>query len=119
MRIDVLDHLLIEDSADLKRWREMMHWTQKGAAEALGVSMRQFQSWERGKAEIPRMARLAALAFAVQLDMEFIVKVMAQFGARSHVVDGDVGVLAAMEQQEREAQGVNNVCHTFLTRSDT
>lgn len=32
--------------ADLKQWRKKMGWTQKDAANWLGVSFRSYESWE-------------------------------------------------------------------------
>jgi DNA-binding XRE family transcriptional regulator len=58
--------------ADLKNWRtETMHWTQKQAAEALGVRQNTYQSWERGESfttgraiEIDQRTALACAALA-------------------------------------------------------
>lgn len=36
--------------ADLLAWREHMGYTHRTAAEALGVTLATYQSWERGKA---------------------------------------------------------------------
>lgn len=33
---------------DLEHWRKGLHWTQRQAAEWLGVSVRSIENWERG-----------------------------------------------------------------------
>ena len=58
--------------ADLKHWRtETMRLTQSQAAEALGVRLNTYQSWERGQSwttakpvEIDRRTELACAALA-------------------------------------------------------
>lgn len=59
----------------LKLWRvETMRWTQQQAADALGVKLNTFQSWERGQSwttgkpiEIDRRTGLACAALAAGL----------------------------------------------------
>ena len=56
----------------LKHWRvEVMEWTQQQAADALGVRLNTYQSWERGQSwttgkpiEIDRRTELACAALA-------------------------------------------------------
>lgn len=56
--------------ADFKRWRKYMGYSQKDAAEALGLKRRVVQYYEKGerdgeKVKIPRSVRLACKALAL------------------------------------------------------
>lgn len=50
--------------ASLKSWRHELRLSQRAAAEALGVSERQFRYYEAGEYPIPRTVALACAALA-------------------------------------------------------
>lgn len=62
---------------DFLAWRKHMQFSQRAAAEALGVTLATLQSWERGKSwsgdreiEIDRRTALACAALAAGLDSD-------------------------------------------------
>ncbi|MDJ0948066.1 MAG: helix-turn-helix transcriptional regulator [Alphaproteobacteria bacterium] len=55
--------------SDFRRWRKSLNWTQKQAAEALGLKRRVLQYYEKGerdgkKVEVPKTVRLACYAIS-------------------------------------------------------
>lgn len=50
-------------AADLREWRKKMGWTQQQAADTLGLTLRQYHSWEHG-AKFKRYVALACLCLA-------------------------------------------------------
>lgn len=57
------------DPGDFKKWRKSLDFSQKEAAQALGLKRRMIQYYEKGerdgdKVEIPRSVRLACFALA-------------------------------------------------------
>ena len=49
-------------ATELRAWRERMGWTQKEAAEAMGMKLRSYQQIEQGRRSVqPYHARLVAL----------------------------------------------------------
>lgn len=53
--------------ATLKAWRQRLGMSQQKAAGALGISKRQYQNYEWGRAAIPRAIELACAALALGL----------------------------------------------------
>ena len=58
---------------DFKRWRKAQGWSQKDAAEQLGLKRRVVQYYEKGErgdkaVKIPRAVRLACYALSVGVD---------------------------------------------------
>lgn len=49
---------------ELRLWREIMGWTQERAAEALGMSLRQYQHMESGNVGIGKRTELSCGATA-------------------------------------------------------
>jgi DNA-binding XRE family transcriptional regulator len=49
---------------DLRAWRKWMRWSQRNAAEALGISRASFQFYEAGKLPVSRPVELACYALA-------------------------------------------------------
>ena len=59
--------------SDFRRWRKTLRFSQKEAAEALGLKRRVVQYYEKGvrdgnKVEIPKSIRLACFALATGCD---------------------------------------------------
>ncbi|MFC3228775.1 helix-turn-helix domain-containing protein [Marinibaculum pumilum] len=46
--------------ASLRDWRKRLGLTQAEAAERMGYGLRQWNSWENGRADIPTAVQLAA-----------------------------------------------------------
>jgi DNA-binding XRE family transcriptional regulator len=66
------DHRVMKPS-DFKRWRKSLHFSQKQAAEALGLKRRVVQYYEKGMrdgspVEIPKAIRLACFALVEGCD---------------------------------------------------
>jgi transcriptional regulator with XRE-family HTH domain len=58
---------------DFKRWRKLLGWSQKDAAEQLGLKRRVVQYYEKGlrgdkPVKIPRTVRLACYALSIGVD---------------------------------------------------
>jgi transcriptional regulator with XRE-family HTH domain len=49
-------------AADLKAWRASHGWSQKRAAEEIGISERSFLAYEKAGAEVPRYVYLSTYA---------------------------------------------------------
>jgi len=54
-------------ATSLRAWRKRLGLSQRDAAEALGVSLRQYSDYERGIAEVPQTVALACAALAYGL----------------------------------------------------
>lgn len=54
-------------STSLRAWRKRLNLSQRAAAEALGVSLRQYSDYERGVADVPHTVALACAAVAYGL----------------------------------------------------
>ena len=66
-------HAMTDLSADLRRWRATMGFTQRAAANALGVGFETLSGWERGRAcQMPTMLRLAMRCIAVERALTLI-----------------------------------------------
>lgn len=61
---------LIENSEELRRWRDTMGLRQGEAAEALGVARRTYCRWERPGEVIERQIMLTLACAALLLDLE-------------------------------------------------
>jgi transcriptional regulator with XRE-family HTH domain len=56
----------------LKKARKAKNLTQKQLAESIGINQKQYQHWERGRAE-PSFDKVRRLAYMLETDIEWIL----------------------------------------------
>ena len=62
----------IKFGSRLKKARKAKNLTQKQLAESIGINQKQYQHWERGRAE-PSFDRVKRLSYVLEADIEWLL----------------------------------------------
>ena len=85
-RYPLLDQEYSVTPEGFKAWRKAVGWTQKEAAEALGISKNAVASYDSGSVEIPKSVAFACLEHLRAANDRELEKVIQQLGTPSEVL---------------------------------